>query len=189
MANEHLNLECPSCGRNGVGIFPQEGGRGTGDLTSYYARCGTGWAGRWKGGCGYWLGHLSADGTYRTALREWKEILNNAAEARRILGVDLMKQQELELNVGAFIGTTDWIDAGEQPPIHIGWYNTRVKMTDEERQLRSPLPQRRWWNGYEWSYPTIVGSDGEADCEIVKHLTASRAANTLEYQGLLKKVV
>lgn len=189
----HLNLECPSCGKNGVAIWPQDGGRGTNNLTSYSAKCGTGTGrrGNWKGGCGYYVGSLGADGTQRSALREWKQILNNAAEARRILGVTLMEQKELELDVEAFIGTTPWVDAGVLSPLVTGWYNTRIKMSEEERALRQPPKQRRWWDGdgEVWSYPVTVGVHSEGDCEVAKQIPSPRSPNSLEWQGLLKKVV
>jgi hypothetical protein len=129
------------------------------------------------------------DGTLADAVNEWKQILNNAAEARRILGVDLMKQQELELNVGAFIGTTDWMNSDEQPPVHVGWYDTRLVMSEEERALRQPEPQRRWWFGRGWSYPVLVGVTSEEDAADLGDLQSSRKLREVEYRGLLKKVV
>jgi len=193
MANEHLNLECPSCGRNGVGIFLNLNAGRPNDVGSEpgsYARCGTGWRGRWKGGCGYFIGNLSP--IRSTAIREWKQILNNAAEARRILGVDLMKQEELklEVDVGAFIGTTDWLDAADQPPVHVGWYDARLKMSEAEREIRQPAPQRRWWFGDCWSYPVYVGeTDGGEECGDLGDRRSWREPGTIEYRGLLKKVV
>lgn len=100
-----------------------------------------------------------------------------------------MKQQELELNVGAFIGTTDWMNSGNQPPVHVGWYDARLVMSEEERELRDPPAQRRWWFGDGWSWPVVVG---EMDDELIAWLGNKRSPRELasvEYRGLLKKVV
>lgn len=60
-------LPC-SCGRPVI-VYPLEGGRGTGDLTSYYVHCD----------CGIHERYLGADGTKRTATREWNQIVKKRA--------------------------------------------------------------------------------------------------------------
>lgn len=56
-------VPCPRCnGPASVTIFPQEGGRGCGDLTSYYAECES---------CGHLVSHLSGDGRKATAVRDY----------------------------------------------------------------------------------------------------------------------
>lgn len=54
------------CGRS-VTVFPQEGGRGSGDLTSYYVKCK----------CGVNVRNLSTDGTKRSAVRQWNRIVGS----------------------------------------------------------------------------------------------------------------
>lgn len=53
-------IPCPTCDRP-IDVFPQCGGRGTGDLTSYYVQCV----------CGVKQEHLSGDGTKAGAIRDW----------------------------------------------------------------------------------------------------------------------
>lgn len=95
--------------------------------------------------------------------------------------------EQLELNVTAFLGVTDWIDAATSPPTLSGWYDARVKMSEEEREERQPYHQRRWWNAgtQTFSMPVTVGEEytgGEMMLMSTKHST--RDLSTLEYRGL-----
>jgi len=53
---------CPNCGKE-VLIAASRGGKGTGDMTSYMARCE----------CGLREDHFSDDGTKRSAVRGWNK--------------------------------------------------------------------------------------------------------------------
>lgn len=53
-------LHCPECSRP-IEVFAQDGGRGTGDLTSYYVKCV----------CGVSQSHLGSDGTKASGIRDW----------------------------------------------------------------------------------------------------------------------
>lgn len=55
---------CPKCGCEDVAIAPSFGGKGTGDLTAYYAQCSD---------CKFKVDHLSKDGTKRSAISEWNQ--------------------------------------------------------------------------------------------------------------------
>lgn len=54
-------VPCPKCS-SAVEVHPQDGGRGTGDLTSYYAECTN---------CGWLVGHLSSTGRKDSAIRDY----------------------------------------------------------------------------------------------------------------------
>ncbi len=57
-----------------------------------------------------------------------------------------MKQQELKLDVEAFIGLTPYVKTTEAAPPFIGWWQTR------REDIPGETP-RRWWNGMVWSKP------------------------------------
>lgn len=95
--------------------------------------------------------------------------------------------KQLELDVVAFIGVTDWIDAAEHPPEYSGWYEVRYKMSEEERELRGGLDvERRWWHGGDqtFSWPVVVGRDTEEDEKIAVDKQATAPLSMLEYRGL-----
>jgi hypothetical protein len=62
-------------------------------------------------------------------------------------------------------------------------------MSEDERRLRQPPPQRRWWFGDGWSYPVLVGVDNDRDCADIGDKRTHRDPTTIEFRGLLKKVV
>ena len=78
---------------------------------------------------------------------------------------------------------TDWADG---PPPCMGWWNTRLKMSDAEREERRPRLQRRWWDGEGWSMPAVVGDPFYDDehCEDLKSMQSITAADRIEWQGL-----
>lgn len=60
---------CPKCGGE-ISISAGQGGRGTGELTGYFAKCE----------CGYNTHPIfSSDGTKRNALREWNDCTKEEA--------------------------------------------------------------------------------------------------------------
>jgi len=60
MAKQHIN-PCPKCGGE-ISIAPGCGGRGTLELTGYFAKCE----------CGFMTNSIfSSDGTKRNAISEW----------------------------------------------------------------------------------------------------------------------
>lgn len=95
--------------------------------------------------------------------------------------------EQLELNVTAFIGVTPWIDAEVLVPLISGWYNVRYKMSDEEREERDPPLQRRYWSTTRnhFSWPVEVGSEPSSEemarCE---SRDAAASPSAFEWQGL-----
>jgi hypothetical protein len=105
---------------------------------------------------------------------------------KQLLGETGMAEQ-MELDVTTSLGVTDWIDAVLSPPTLSGWYDARVKMSEEERQERQPDHQRRWWNAgtQTFSMPVTVGEEcqeEELTAMSLKH--SPRDLSTLEYRGL-----
>jgi hypothetical protein len=99
-----------------------------------------------------------------------------------------MKEKQLELDITASPGITAWFDAGKVQPAEDGWYGVRRKMSDEEREIRKPLSERRWWSGREkcFSRPVVVGEDWDPRDILIAQLQASRIAlHDLEWHGLL----
>ena len=58
---------CPKC-ESDVEIFPQCGGRGSGELTTYAAECGN------RSKCTLRVEELGSDGTRREAVRHWNRV-------------------------------------------------------------------------------------------------------------------
>lgn len=87
-----------------------------------------------------------------------------------------MKQENIALvvNVEAFFGLTEWVTGA--PPT-IGWWKTRVKGHPTRFQ-----PQRRWWNGEQWSLYVCPGEDDEATAEAKDEPTMLN--NEIEWCGL-----
>jgi hypothetical protein len=87
-------LPCPECSRP-IEVFAQDGGRGTGDLTSYYVKCV----------CGVNQRHLGSDGTKASAIRDWnrwvKERLGLPARRPRQSAskVPIVRDMRLDLDV------------------------------------------------------------------------------------------
>ncbi len=99
----------------------------------------------------------------------------------------MKEAQQLELNVTAFLGLTEWFDAAKIRPPEPGWYNVRFKMGEAEREERKPILQRRWWSSAArtFSYPVNVGEDfSEAELLHCKEHRASAPTETFEWQGL-----
>lgn len=97
----------------------------------------------------------------------------------------------IEVNVGAFIGVTDWFTG--KPPA-MGWWEVRYIASEEERQHyanngRIERQTRRWWNGKVWSWPVRVGLDSEQDAGEAASRVALADPKKLEYRGLLKNIV
>ncbi len=65
-------MPCPKCGSADVIMMPTDGGRGSGEPTSYEARCQ---------GCGYAEGGFpsNCDGRRDTAIREWNRFVKKKA--------------------------------------------------------------------------------------------------------------
>lgn len=172
------NLECPSCGTHGVMISASYGGRGTNDLTAYKAQCR----------CGYNVDHLGSDGTLRKAVAEWKQLCRAAAQVKQqLLGEQKMKSEQMELNITAFLGVTNWVDGAVLSPLLPGWYDVRYKMSDEEREERGEDHVRRWWHDDAecWSWPVQVGNSTNEDEAAAKaRLARMDLVPALEWRGL-----
>lgn len=173
-------LWCPNCDVMGrVRLIPQR------DRESGTRSCkGT------CGACGYSIDQLGSDGTQSKAADEWQAISEHALEVKKqLLGATKMAEKQLELDIPAFIGFTDWIDAGKKPPEYAGWYNVRRKMTEEERVERKPSLERRWWSprsqSFSWPVQVHEGWEDQA-AECAKQRESRIALHDLEYQGLLE---
>jgi hypothetical protein len=172
------NLWCPRCEKHGVHICASHGG-GRNELTSYRAECPY---------CKYSEGFLGSDGTIRTAVAEYKRLCRQALAAKKLTtGESGMQEQQLELNINAFPGVTDWEDAANKLPAQAGWYNVRVKMTDEEREIRKAPLQRRWWDAGAQCFgrPVNVGEEyGNEDLIHAIRTATTHDVRDFEWQGL-----
>ncbi len=187
-------LYCPACAGHTVMIRASEGGRGSGDLTSYVAECAE---------CKKRVDYLGTDGTIRKAVAEWKTFCRaelkkqqpGETKMKAILGslCDKVAQttEQLELlGTTTLIGLTPWVDGAYLVPAESGWYNVRYKMSDKEREERQPKLQRRWWNveSHSWGWPVVVG-DTVSDEDLIRcQLQIATAPNAaFEWQGLTFK--
>lgn len=173
-------LWCPNCDILGrVQLLPQRD-RESG-AKSYNGICTA---------CRYSIDQLGSDGTQTKAADEWQAICEHAAAVKKQLtGATKMAEKQLELDIPAFIGLTNWIDAGKKPPEYAGWYNVRRKMTEEERVERKPSLERRWWSprsqSFSWPVQVHEGWEDQA-AECAKQRESRIALHDLEYQGLLE---
>lgn len=66
---------------------------------------------------------------------------------------------ELTVNVEAFLGLTNWVNAAERLPPTNGWWKTRRRSSPKLLQ-----PQRRWFDGTTFSMPVLrIDSDEVAE--------------------------
>ena len=70
-------------------------------------------------------------------------------------------------------GLTTW--ASGYPPL-LGWWATRI--TEQPLALQ---PQRRWWDGREWSLAVMPG---ETDAEVAAAAATPTRAAHIEWRGL-----
>lgn len=84
--------------------------------------------------------------------------------------------QTLGVNLSKVIGLSEWF-SGEPP--EIGWWNARVKGSQDEDLCR------RWWNGTEWSWAVEVGTE-DSDSYVAEMQCRRTAVQTklIEWQGL-----
>lgn len=100
----------------------------------------------------------------------------------------MREPKQLELNVNAFLGLTDWMDAAAVQPITNGWYDVRFKMSEEERAIRGIVLERRWWDGESKSFSWAVEVGGPmSEEEIASRKALKRKGDDadLEWRGLL----
>lgn len=103
--------------------------------------------------------------------------------------------KQLELDVTAFLGVTDWFDLDQVQPEVEGWYEVRYKMTEEEREARKPGLQRRYWHppsfgafhgSAGWmSWPVDVGQSYSDDC--MRQISIKKGTygyGAMEWRGL-----
>ena len=81
--------------------------------------------------------------------------------------------KQLQLDIEKFVGLTPW--ASGHPPF-AGWWNTRLARNREALQ-----PQRRWWNGTQWSVCVLLGED---DMVAETCQTTPTFADDVEWSGL-----
>lgn len=179
--NDQL-LWCPNCDIAGkVQILPQR------DLYSGVRSCKATCK-----ACGYSIDQLGSDGTLAKAEDEWRAICEHALEVKKqLLGATKMTEKQLELDINAAIGVTDWFDGAKRLPILSGWYNVRYKMSDREREERKPTPQRRWWNAgaQRFSWPIAIGEESTSDeiLRLITHTEATKSNDYFEWQGLVRQ--
>lgn len=94
------------------------------------------------------------------------------------------EQLTLVLDVNKFLGVTDWFN-GEDSPRRVGWYETRLVMSDDERDQRAPDREgyrRRFWDGEVWSAPVEIDGTPE-DAELAAQKDMTRHPMTIEWRG------
>ena len=74
---------------------------------------------------------------------------------------------------------TDWMLTSAAAPPRIGWWKTRAVSSPELLQ-----PQRRFWDGVEWSSPVFVGVTDDENAEMRKNARTWRSLNEIEWCGL-----
>ena len=127
--------------------------------------------------------HLQLDGEYDMAPKvPW--VTERAIRARYATHLTLatgtpMTTPTLTVNVEALIGLTAWKSAAFEPPPTTGWWRTR--------KATSPLllqPQRRWWDGRNFSLPVLVNFDDEDEAEQLLVCPALIPPINIEWCGL-----
>lgn len=88
-----------------------------------------------------------------------------------------MKQENIALvvNVEKFFGLSEWSSG---PPPFVGWWKTRRKNFPNLIQ-----PQRRWWDGQQWSVFCRSDNSDEETAERAK--TPIPVKDPVEWCGLL----
>lgn len=169
------NLYCPSCKKHGVSIKINDALVRDGWKPCYGTTCSH---------CLAIVNFLGQDGTLRTAVAEWKRVCRTAIKLER--EKSMSNGQQMELDVNAFLGVTDWLDPSKQPPAHAGWYDVRFKMSDEEREAREPHEGRRWWHPGQGCFSRMVPAGANftpEELEDVRKKLSSIHVSSFEYRG------
>ena len=85
----------------------------------------------------------------------------------------MTQPQQLALDIEDPGGLTPW--ASGRPPM-IGWWKTRIAAQPTVLQ-----PQRRWWDGRQWSLLVVIG---ESDHEAAQARATPSPNQDIEWQGL-----
>lgn len=83
------------------------------------------------------------------------------------------------IDVEAFIGLTEWVNAAVRTPPTTGYWKTRVVSSPELLQ-----PQRRWWDGRVFSLPILVGVDDDHYTVEAEQTPTNRPLVSIEWCGL-----
>lgn len=91
-----------------------------------------------------------------------------------------MEIPEFKLVPEVFLGTTPWLKTTEQTPPCTGWWKTRRSESPYYMQ-----PQRRWWDGENWSMPVFL-TDPDTWVENAKRSPAetTNIGGVIEWCGL-----
>ena len=85
---------------------------------------------------------------------------------------------ELTVNVEAFLGLTNWVNAAEKLPPTNGWWKTRRVSSPKLLQ-----PQRRWFDGASFSMP-VLRVDDDAYAEVAATRDTTIPLSDIEWCGL-----